>query len=187
MNNNGFSLIELIVAIVVIGIGIAAFAQHINSSTINSIDPMVRQQANAVARAYLEEISLKSFCDPTFDPDANPSTGCTVDCTESACAAASVNTCGGPNGPTPEGTTRAIFDDVCDYTNLPDNLVRDQVGNLITVLSDYRVNVSVVDNAGADLNGLTGAGGRSLRIDINVTHTGNSNVDVTVTGYRTNF
>ena len=77
--------------------------------------------------------------------------------------------------------------DVCDYTNLPDNLVRNQTGAAITELSDYRVNVSVVDDAGADLNGLTGTGGRSLRIDVNITHTSNPNVDVTVTGYRTNF
>jgi MSHA pilin protein MshD len=176
MNSKGFSLIELIVAIVIIGIGIASFALLMNKSTTNSIDPMVRQQAHAVARAYLEEVLLKPFCDPDLTSD------CPADC-------AAGNTCSDASCTENTGgtETRPTFDDVCDYTGLPDTTIRDQDGTAVAALNNYRVNVTVIDDVGADLNGLTGAASQSLRIDVNVTHTANPNVDVTVTGYRTNF
>jgi MSHA pilin protein MshD len=60
----GFTLIELIVAIVVIGIGVATFAVLINQSIRHSVDPLVRTQAHAIAQSYLEEILLQSFCLP---------------------------------------------------------------------------------------------------------------------------
>ncbi len=173
MNNKGFTLIELIVAIVVIGIGIAGFAQLMNTSTINSIDPMVRQQANASARAYLEEILLKSFCDPDITTDCPTDCNIGSTCSSAACTDST-------------GETRIIFDDVCDYQNLPDTIVRDQNGTNIG-LTNYIITVTVHDDGNADLNGLTGAARQSLRVDVNVTHATNPNVDVTVTGYKTNF
>ena len=176
MNSKGFTLIELIVAIVIIGIGIAGFAQLMNTSTINSIDPMVRQQAHAVARAYLEEILLKPFCDPDLTSD------CPADC-------AAGNTCSDASCTDNTGgaETRPTFDDVCDYTGLPDTTVRDQDGTAIATLSDYIVTVNVIDDSGADLNLLLGGSSQSLRVDVNVTHTNNPNVDVDVSGYRINF
>jgi MSHA pilin protein MshD len=173
MNSRGFTLIELVITIVIIGVGIAGFAQLLNTSTINSVDPMVRQQANAVARAYLEEIMLKSFCDPDVTID------CPTDCNAGSTCSSAVCT-------NSIGETRATFDDVCDYQGLPDNIVRDQTGTDIG-LTNYEVTVTVFDDSNADFNGLTGAARQSLRVDVNVTHATNSNVDVTVTGYRTNF
>lgn len=173
--NRGFSLIELIVAIVIIGIGIAGFAQLINTSAKNSIDPMVKQQANSAARAYLEEILLKSFCDPDLTSDCPTACNLGSTCSSAVCTE---NT-GGTE-------TRATYDDVCDYQVLPDTLVRDQNGTNIG-LTNYRVTVTIFDGAEADLNGLTGANRESLRVDVNVTHTTNPNVDVTVSGYRVNF
>ena len=73
-SSNGFTLIELIVAIVILSIGTAAFLTLITNTTRNSVDPQIRVQGNAIARAYLEEIMLSSFCDPDWDPnlDAMP-------------------------------------------------------------------------------------------------------------------
>ena len=176
MNNRGFTLIELVVAIVILGIGTATFINLLNASTTSSIDPMVRQQANAAARAYLEEILLKPFCDPDL-----VTTDCPTDCNSGNTCSSAVCT-----ENTGGAETRATFDDVCDYENLPDNVVRDQTGADIG-LTDYEVTVTVYDDTNADLNGLTGAARQSLRVDVNVTHTSNPNVDVTVTGYRTNF
>ena len=179
MNNKGFTLIELIVAIVIIGIGVAAFATLMNATTVNSIDPLQRQQANAIARAYLEEISLKSFCDPDLANDcpANCSGGntCTdtVNCTEDT---------GGVE-------TRATFDDVCDFDQpeIVNAVVTDQIGNPITALNNYRVTVDIIDDAGADLNDLDATLSQSLRIDVTVTHTNNPDIDVTLSGYKANF
>jgi len=70
----GFSLIELIVAIVILSIGVTGFITLIINTTKNSVDPQIRVQGNAIARAYLEEVMLNSFCEPNFDPDADPAT-----------------------------------------------------------------------------------------------------------------
>lgn len=180
MNNRGFTLIELIVAIVILGIGVGAFITLINTSTVASIDPLARQQANAIARAYLEEILLQSFCDPDLGSD------CPVDCDGSG-----GNTCSDTTNCTENtgGTeTRPTFDDVCDYGNAPimNAVVTDQLGNPLG-LTDYRVTVNVIDDAGANLNGLLGNSNQVLKVDVTVNHINISDVNVTVSGYRANY
>lgn len=176
MNNRGFTLIELIVAIVILGIGVGAFITLINSSTIASIDPLSRQQANAVARAYLEEILLQSFCDPNITSDCSATCSAGNTCSNASCTE---NT-GGTE-------TRATFDDVCDYDGIVNASITDQLGNPLTDLSNYRVSVDVVDDVGADINGLSGAASQSLRVDVRVTNVNLSEIDLTISGYRANY
>lgn len=61
---SGTTLIELVIAIVIISIAVAAVLMGLSTSIKQSADPMVRHQAVAIAEAYLEEIALKSFDDP---------------------------------------------------------------------------------------------------------------------------
>lgn len=170
----GFTLIELVITIVILSIGVTAFISAMNASTIASVDPLIRQQAHAVAQSYLEEVLLNSFCDPDLTSD------CPAFCT----AANICTTCGGSASPGPE--TRPTYDDVCDYNGLSDTGARNQFGNAIAALANYNVTVSVVDNA-VTLDGLSSANGQVVRVDVNVTHASNSNVDVTLSGYRTNY
>lgn len=171
----GFTLIELVITIVILAIGVTAFTQLMNASTIASVDPMLRQQANAVAQSYLEEVLLTSFCDP------NLSTDCPAYCT----GANICSTCGGSASPAP-AETRADFDDVCDYNGLADTGARNQFDAAIASLSDYNVAVSVEDNS-VSLQGLSSASGNVVRVDVNVTHASNPDVDITLSGYRTNY
>ncbi|MDH3645800.1 MAG: type II secretion system GspH family protein [Gammaproteobacteria bacterium] len=60
----GVTLVELVVAITVIGIAASVILGLLSSNVGASADPMVRQQAVAVARAYMEEILLNDFDDP---------------------------------------------------------------------------------------------------------------------------
>lgn len=60
----GATLIELVIAIVIISIAAGAILMAMSTSLTASADPMIRHQAVAIAEAYLEEISLKSFADP---------------------------------------------------------------------------------------------------------------------------
>jgi MSHA pilin protein MshD len=60
----GATLIELIISIVVIAIAASAVLGLLSSTVGRSADAMVLSQAVAIAEAYLEEISLKSFADP---------------------------------------------------------------------------------------------------------------------------
>ena len=60
----GMTLIELIIAIVVIAISVGAVLGLLASNVQHSADAMVISQASAIAEGYLEEISLKPFLDP---------------------------------------------------------------------------------------------------------------------------
>ncbi len=60
----GTTLIELVIAIVIISIAASAVLMAISTTVASSADPMIRHQAVAIAEAYLEEIALKSFSDP---------------------------------------------------------------------------------------------------------------------------
>ena len=184
----GFSLIELIVALTVLAIGAFAFTISINQSTLTSIDPVLRVQANAIARAYIEEIGLKSFCDPNWDNDADPLTplNCPADCSGAGASVCDVAVCRvAAQGSTQEGT-RDLFDDICDYDGLADVGALDQLGNPIANLGDYNVDVAIVD-IGIMLNGLNADIGQVARIDVTVTHAINADVNITLTDYRTNF
>ena len=61
---SGTTLIELIIAIVIISIAASTILMALSTSVASSADPMIRHQAVAIAEAYLEEIALRSFADP---------------------------------------------------------------------------------------------------------------------------
>ncbi|MCS3904487.1 MSHA pilin protein MshD [Methylohalomonas lacus] len=164
----GFTLIELIVALVVLGVGVSGFLLLINQATRDSVDPLIRNQANAVAQSYLEEILLQSFCDPDNGMD------CPTDCTSSPCS----SNCGG-NDP-----GRANYDDVFDYAGL-NQAPRDRNDSPITGLGDYTVSVGIQDN-GVGLAGLNGSSCQVVRVDVNVAHPVLSG-PVTLSGFKVNY
>ncbi len=188
-NNSGFSLIEVVISIVILSIGVTGFITLVFNTTKNSVDPLVRQQGNAIARAYMEEIMLNQFCEPGFDPDGDGLNECSSTtggegCTEAACANLSTNTCGGQFEAGGAETGRSVFDDVCDYNGLNDVGARDQTGGgVISGLEAYTVDVTVDDTA--TLNGLNGANGQVVRIDVTVSHTSGATMELS--GYKTNF
>ena len=115
----GLSLIELIISIVIISIAITTIVATFSRVSLSSVDPMLQEQAIAVAEAYMEEITLKPFLDPD---------------TLTVC-------------PAPEGA-RSNYDNVCDYNGLNDVGVRDQTGGApISGLEQFTVNVTVQNSA----------------------------------------
>ena len=110
----GVTLIELVASIVIISVATFALMTAISAVTAHSADPMVVEQATAIANSYLEEATLAGFCDPSFDPDHNPATTCRTDCKVSACSGG----CGGVKFGAE--ASRASFDDVCDYDGIDD-------------------------------------------------------------------
>src|SRR5690349_11239922 len=63
----GVTLIELIVAIVVIAVAITSVLALLSAQAVHSGDAMIRSQATHIASAYLNEVMQKPF-----SPQANP-------------------------------------------------------------------------------------------------------------------
>jgi MSHA pilin protein MshD len=158
----GVSLVELIVAIVIVGVGVAGILSVMNLTTRHSADPMIQQQAQLIAESYLEEILLKKFYDPE---------------TDTVCAG------------TTAGESRTSYDNVCDYNGLNDNTgARNQFGTAVTGLESYNVAVIVTGDGTVALGGLNNTGAvRVLRVDVVVTHDDFTGVSVPLTGYRANY
>ena len=178
-NGRGSTMIELVISIVIISVALSAVTLLLSSTNRRSADPMVQQQASAIAQAYIKEILLNPFCDPN---DAYAPADCPTMCVASACGACSGDTV----EPAAQLETRATFDDVCDYGNdLPDTVVRDQLGNAIVGLENYSVQVDVLDDGSVDLDGLAATNGQALLLNVTVSHFAVD--DVVISAYRANF
>ena len=70
-NQSGVTLIELIVAMVVISIALGGVLLVLNYTTLHSADPVLRHQAIAIAEAYMEEVTLKNYSDPDADGEGS--------------------------------------------------------------------------------------------------------------------
>ncbi len=125
---SAFTLIEIIVTMVVIGIAATALLSVFSNMVGGSADPAIQQQATTVAEAYMEEILLRSFEDPQ----------------------------GGEMGiGNTEGESgRDEYDDVQDYSVLAPGPPQDQSLNPIPALAAYTVTVTVTPQA---LNGIPAA------------------------------
>lgn len=161
----GVTLVELVASIVIVAVATVGLMTVVAATVGRSADPLVESQAQAVAQAYLDEIAQVEFCDPDYDPDGDPGTGCRQECSASACQAG----CGG-SGFGAEGS-RAGFDDICDYDGLNDSGARDRLGAALAGLGDYTVDVRVLD-AGVTVGSpaLAADAGQVLRVDVTVSH-----------------
>lgn len=163
----GVTFVELVAAIVIVAVASLGLMLAVGGAVGRSADPMVEAQATAVARAYLEEAALAGFCDPAYDPDGDPATGCRQECTASPCRAG----CGGATFGAE--ADRARFDDVCDYDGLADDGARDRQGIALAELTAYAVRVDVRDR-GVTLGAppLASDAGQVVRIEVSVDHPG---------------
>lgn len=63
-HSRGFTFVELIISVVVIGVAVTGVLLVYSTTVASSADPMIRQQALAIAQAYLDEAISKSYDDP---------------------------------------------------------------------------------------------------------------------------
>lgn len=177
----GVTLIELVVSIVIVSVATIGLMTVVTAAVGRSADPMIESQATAIAQGYLDEIAQVGFCDPDFDPDGDPATGCPEECTASPCQTG----CGGRAFAAESG--RAEYDDVCDYAGLADDGARDRLDNGLAGLLDYRVDVTVRDS-GVRLGdpALSADSGEVVRVEITVRHPALA-VPYTVSTYQANL
>lgn len=62
--HRGFTLIELIIFIVVVGAGLAGILSVFTTTIKSSADPLVRKQTLSIAESLLEEIVQKEYANP---------------------------------------------------------------------------------------------------------------------------
>ncbi|MES2126210.1 MAG: prepilin-type N-terminal cleavage/methylation domain-containing protein [Pseudomonadota bacterium] len=60
-HQSGITLIELIIAIVIVSVGVAGLVGAFAMSTRTSTDPVIYKQMSAIAEALMEEITLKPY------------------------------------------------------------------------------------------------------------------------------
>jgi MSHA pilin protein MshD len=159
----GVTLVELIVALVIMGVALAGVVAVYTSTTRASADPVVVQQMQAIADNLMEEILMKPFA--PLDP-ANDAPGYR------------------------QGGARINYDDVRDYDGYgadgngnPVAGIVDVEGNAIAGLGRYTVIVHVTS---VKLTGMTNPD--ALRVTVTVGVAGNpaSPPDpIVLTGWRT--
>lgn len=146
----GITLVELIIFIVIVGVGIAGILAVMNVTVRSSADPVVYKQSVAMAEAILEEVMAKDYTPNATYPQP---------------AAA---TC--PN--------RLLADDVDDYANCNGTAFIAGSSTLgatsITALSGYEARVAV--EAPAALGGVTM---KRITVTVTVTGSGNRSFALT--------
>ena len=99
----GVTLVELVVAIVVLSVAMVGLMAAYSRVVGSSADPMIYQQALAIADSMMEEIMSKGY------PDSFSGT----------CASG--------------GSDRTLFDDVCDYNGYSSSTITDVAGNDLNI------------------------------------------------------
>jgi MSHA pilin protein MshD len=179
------SLIEVVVFIVVLGIGFAGILVLYNQVTKASVDPIVRKQALAIASSLLEEIELRAFtfCDP--DDPAVFTASSVADCSPGKDEQPGAETFSPPGTETRYSNT-ARFDNVNDYHGFTMLFgIQDITNSTVPGLGGYQVtNVSVTPISPGELPDVADT---TAALRITVTVTGPTNVSVSLQGYRLRY
>ncbi len=186
----GVTLVELVVAIVIVSASVAGVLIAIDRSARASADPLVIKQALAIAEALLEEVQLMPFtyCDPD---DVQISTAQSATVGAAGCTAAATIEGIGPEAGETRYSAASPFDNVNDYHGYDTNAevptgIKDITNMPVAGLEAYRATVAVAPTA---LGGIAAndANGQAnvLLITVTVTHPLGSNV--VLHGYRTKY
>ncbi len=166
----GFTLVEVVIVIVLIGAMMAGMSALFMSNVGNSHRPYLRQRALAVANAFMDEISHKRWNEST------PMGGGCVNSGSGTCLLGPVIIAIGT-----DGDTRTTFDDLDDYNGLNQSPPQDSSATDMPGYTGFTVTVSV-SQPGAAWNGIPAA---DVRL-ISVTVTSSSNEAITLSAYRIN-
>jgi len=140
-------------SMVIISIALTGVFTVMNLTVRHSADPIINHQAIAIAESYMEEVLLQAYAAGGYS-----------------------------------GSDRSQFDDVDDYNGLSDDgvkdnqgidvMVKDDQGNLVAILSNYNVAISVASPV--ILTGSVAA----KKVTVSVAGVGTT---VSLVGYRANY
>lgn len=174
----GLTIIELIMFIVVVGVGLTGILAVLNVTAKSSADPMIRKNMLAIAEALLEEVRMMPFtyCDPT---DANAATATST----AGCATLVENM--GPDAGETRTSAANPFNNVNDYYLAGGLNLASPVGDLSGTYfapAGYSAKIEITaENLNDIVSNTTPATMEALRIAVTVTHGSDS---LTLEGYR---
>lgn len=194
----GFTLIEMVIFILVVGIAFSAVMVIFINSSASSGDAMIRVRTVELAQSLMEEILLKKFDENTPQGGQCVTFAAYSRCTSGPSASPALGS---------DGETRAAFDDVDDYHNIaycgtgavainppctnPCQPLLNAAGNDISgQYPGFSVCIQV-SYAGNEMNAVAPGTGTSVldndakRIDVIITDPLDSRL--TFSAYRTNF
>jgi MSHA pilin protein MshD len=166
----GFTLIELVIVIVLVGALMAGMTALFVSNVGHSHRPFLAQRTLAVANAMMDEILHKQW------NEATPTGGGCVNSGSGSC----------PAGPAAvvignDGESRANYDDIDDYNGLNQSPPQDSSGTAMPGYSGFSVSVSVTQPAAA-WNGVPAADVRLITVRV----TSSSGETLSLSAYRVN-
>jgi len=179
----GFSLIELIVFMLIVGTGVVGMIGTMDIAARTNVDPMLQKQALAIAESLLAEIQRQpfSYCDP------DDSNALTATSSASCTSGMSQDTLSGPVPATEsrDGSSGSYYDNVTDYarsTSLVLTNVTDASNPPIATMTGYTATITM---AWADsIFGFTAGSHNAIKITVNVK---NGPADATLNGYRIRY
>ncbi|MGB0205821.1 MAG: prepilin-type N-terminal cleavage/methylation domain-containing protein [Neptuniibacter sp.] len=163
----GFSLVEVVITIVIIGIALVAAISGWSNIARHSADVMWQSKVAYLGQAYIEEILSRRF-------DENTPIGggaCTPSCSDET-SEFGVTTASGPYT-SKDGESRENFDDVDDYHGINENAVGLFVG-LIGQVQAYDNYTVTVDVSYVGSTYLSGSNDLLKRIQVTVTPPANT-------------
>lgn len=138
----GFTLIEMIIAMVIIGVGLAGVLLAFTTTIRASADPLIQKQMLALAEEMMEEVLLTPYPNA-----ATPTLGVITGC------------------------DRSEADDILDYAAYPKQAVCDIDGSALPALAGYEVAVTVAPGAAlTDTGGASPPGADVALVTVTVTH-----------------
>lgn len=191
----GFSLLETVIFMVVVGIALSGLVTLFVQNTRSSADPLIRERAVAIAHAYMDEILGKRFDENTplgggcVESGSNSCTSyCAAysdaQCVQSKCRLLAAGNCvprGNLSGiAAEEGTNRAAYDDVDDYQGIDE--APTGIAGAAAGYAGFNVRVRVTQPAN-DWNGIDARDLRLIQVDV----TSPLGETVSLQAYRVNF
>lgn len=176
-SEQGVTLVELILAIVIISIASIALLRSLGFQTRSNVDPLIQVQGQLLAKQYLEEVMSKPFFDPAADPRLDPS----LSQTEVVASITDQTRSGDP--------ARIAWNNIGEYNGY-NSIIRDISGSPVDELANYSVTINVDTSTGLSLGSLSNNASASCPAQIaliTVTIVDARGQSTSLSGYRTSY
>lgn len=177
-NQSGVTLVEMIIAIVIISIASVALLQGLGLQTQRNVDPMIQTQAQALARQFLDEAMSRTFFETSADPRVDPSIS------QAEALDSATDTSARDNN----ATNRLAFNNIFEYQDY-NQPAQNIDGSSIDELSGYQINIDIDHSPGLILGTITNpvASCPPAIFLITVTVTDPRGQSVQLQGYRASY